>query len=493
VDNPFLIYYILLAGMADSPWDLLTLVEPDGYFQSRGIETTAARLEEIARTRPDDGKTQAAQLLAIRWLGEHRVAGARETLLAIAGGRLAQDRHGFARDYARRALAALDGRCPERARTAENSLREALQWFPEDVVAVAALDLGVSWANKPFGTKAVLVSTSPGRPPEPMVVRPSPFPQGGCGDRENDPYRWTNHLGNVRVLRVAVAVLPPAPAGGKPGVLVRCTGLWDHQRLVEHLRQEQEISLVREEAKAPADRITLLRARDGSMLAVVGDTDLIFGESDLQGEDLAAVEQALEVRAGRKASVLRGPLAADLREVPVNASGLYAGQVDQEVIGPPLAKHFGIPHVPHHLVLHATVDETGSIDVGFRGLMRTPEEARAFTESIRESRDRALASLGPSRPTGSAVALSETLNSITTADDGASVSGKARVSGDLPQALTEWALGQLLVPLFSAMQPFIVAAFILEAVCLALLCGGIALGTYFAVRAVVQRRRTPSS
>src|SRR5262249_51293534 len=116
--------YLLLAGLGDSPRHLVTLIDAEPYFQSRQIEISAEHLEQLAGTPPADAKGEVAQLLAIRWLGEHRTEAARGTLERIAQGQVGEDKYHFAQEYARRALAALDGQRPARPRTAENSLRQ---------------------------------------------------------------------------------------------------------------------------------------------------------------------------------------------------------------------------------------------------------------------------------------------------------------------------------------------------------------------------------
>jgi hypothetical protein len=83
--------------------DFVSLLDAPQYFKSRGIEMKVEKMLELAGKTPADGKEQVQQLLAIRWLGEHadtikKTGNARETLQAIADGKEAKDRHGFAAD-----------------------------------------------------------------------------------------------------------------------------------------------------------------------------------------------------------------------------------------------------------------------------------------------------------------------------------------------------------------------------------------------------------
>jgi hypothetical protein len=150
VDTALLLVYLVLAYAGDYPRDYLTLLNADEYFQARQIATKPANMQELATTEPVDARTQVRQLLAIRWLGEHKVEQARGTLEKIAQGWVAQDPEGFASDYAKRALGQLDGQAVEPPKSFKESLHEALAWFPEDVACFGALDLGGRWGKQPF-------------------------------------------------------------------------------------------------------------------------------------------------------------------------------------------------------------------------------------------------------------------------------------------------------------------------------------------------------
>src|SRR5262249_26973970 len=190
-------------------------------FQSRQIDITAAHLEELAGKLPEDAKAEVAQLLAIRWLGEHRVEAARGTLQRIAQGQIAQDKHRFAQDYARRALAALDGQRPARPLTTENSLRQALEWFPEETTLAVAVDLTASWANKPFRIPA-----PPNPDPAAPAQKPFVFDLAHLQWANWEPlYQAADELGNIRFQRVALAYPVPLPPDREGLVMVRLTWL----------------------------------------------------------------------------------------------------------------------------------------------------------------------------------------------------------------------------------------------------------------------------
>src|SRR5262249_13822868 len=145
-----------------------------------------------------DGKTQAQQLLAIRWLGEHpdqvkKADGARAVLEQIADGKKAQDGTGFAKLYARQALARLDRKPVSVAAVAPAGSRreEALAWFPADANVVAGLELRsqqrtIGPADERIGQFLAAIMTGP----------------GGA----EDLYRTAEKLGNVRLDRLALAL-----------------------------------------------------------------------------------------------------------------------------------------------------------------------------------------------------------------------------------------------------------------------------------------------
>src|SRR5262249_31006008 len=111
------LFAFLVVSGGNFPGDLVTLIDADMYFQARKVDVTAAQMVALAGKDPVDGKTQIAQLLALRWLGDHpNVVKAdskiRALLEVVAQGKKAQDPQRFARDYAQRALSRVDGKPP---------------------------------------------------------------------------------------------------------------------------------------------------------------------------------------------------------------------------------------------------------------------------------------------------------------------------------------------------------------------------------------------
>jgi hypothetical protein len=453
MNNSLLWCYLLLAGFADSPCDLVTCIDADAYFQARHIAVTAERLQDRAAEEPADNAGQLARLLAIRWLGEHRVRAAGGTLWLLARGPVASDPHGFAQEYAARALARLDGKPFGRGPTRANWLREGLQWFPENVTCVAALDLTVAWANKPLVLKG-WGGLAPGRATGPdLVLGPALLAR----DDPEPLYRGVERFGNMALDRVAVAQLAPVQPGATGAAAARLTGRWDHRALVGYLRQVMGLSLAGWEQRRGGEAITFLRDDERQLaVAVIGDSDLVVAAMPgAPGEGEAALERILEVRSGRQADVLRGPARADLEAVPGNTSALLVGELPEEMRSS-LAKDLETPSFPHRVVLHVIVNQSADLDVRFRGLLRTPGEARSLAEDVRRRRDSATAFLAKLRSDQASEApapLIRTLDSIRVEADGATIRGEAHISGDVPDALAELVpllLGQALEGLGNA-------------------------------------------
>src|SRR5262249_14335396 len=161
---------------------------------------------------------------AIRWLGEHKVEKARKTLEKIAQGQVAQDRPGFARDYAKRALAQLDGQAVGPPESFKDRLHEALAWFPEDVACFGALDLGGRWGKHPF---------------DPELLR---FYHSAFGEQKEELYRFVEDYGNIRLQRISFGYSPAVPPEHGQRVFLRLTGLADHNRFKEYLQKEMKVT-----------------------------------------------------------------------------------------------------------------------------------------------------------------------------------------------------------------------------------------------------------
>src|SRR5262249_49475261 len=276
-------------------------------------------------------------------------------------------------------------------------LHGALAWFPEDVACFGALDLGGRWGKQPF---------------DPELLR---FYQNynAFSEQKEQLDCFVEVWGNIRLQRISFAYSPAVPPEhGQRGCL-RLTGLANNNRLKEYLQKEMKSTAVREENGPNGEPVTWLTSEKGPcgedprMVVLVGNTDLILAVDEEPDKSPKAVEQVLEVRAGKQASLLKGSWAATLHEIPENACGLLIGEPPArmgkeagEVEGP----------LPRRIVAHLIADE--SIDIHFAAVMRNAEDAQAFAENLVNYRERNMAPLKERPRSPSAAVLIQAWDSI---------------------------------------------------------------------------------
>ena len=136
----------LLAGGANGS-DLVSLVQPEHYFKSREVRVSIDSMIDVALTEPKTGKAQIMQLDALRYLADESAAfkkasnyaSNREAIELIAEGKRAQDKLGFAKEYAQRTLDKLDGKKPPEQKITPIR-KDAFNWFPADSTLVYGVD-----------------------------------------------------------------------------------------------------------------------------------------------------------------------------------------------------------------------------------------------------------------------------------------------------------------------------------------------------------------
>jgi hypothetical protein len=141
------VLFFMLMSAAGQPTDLVSMLSPQDYFKAHGIEkVTTDKMVELASKDPVTGQAQIAQLLALRTLGADanfkksaNYATQRTLLEGIAAGSKAQDKQGFAKEYAQRTLAQIDGVKPP-ALPSLGSREEGLAWFPSSATIVGGLE-----------------------------------------------------------------------------------------------------------------------------------------------------------------------------------------------------------------------------------------------------------------------------------------------------------------------------------------------------------------
>lgn len=377
-----MILFVLL-GFGSNSRDVVSYLNADDYFKSRKVEVTVERLLALAATSPRDGKDQVMQLLAIRKLAANPAEAGKDkrvrALLAeIAEGKKGKDRLGFAEDYAKRALAQLDGKEAAPQTMPKDSLRsEAFAWFPKDAALVAAFDM-----RPGEGIPAAEVTA--------LQTLATKFA------RESNPeqiYEVAEKLGNIRVDRFAVGVAPD-PQGGKENgrIYVRVSGKVDHRRLVTFLR-DMELKLVNEEDGGGGQMISILQPKnDPPVFAVVGDSDvLIAGYMRNRGEHMAVLREMLNVRAGMQRGVAAGPLAERLKKADPQTFILMAGDLTKDLgfgpLGAPGVDGKGV--MPKSVAMEATRKAKG-LDIVLDAVMANADDAQRLAEEAKRTLHEAL-------------------------------------------------------------------------------------------------------
>jgi hypothetical protein len=271
--------------------------------------------------------------------------------------------------------------------------------------------------------------------------------------------RFVEDWGNIRLQRIAFGYSPAAPPEHGHRLFLRLTGLADHNRLKEYLRKEMQVTAVREENGPNGEPVTWLSSEKGPcgadprMAVLVGDTDLFLAVGEEPDKSLKAMEQVLEVRAGKQASLLKGKWAATLQEIPENACGLLIGEPPDSM--PKEAGEVEGP-LPRRIVAYLIADER--VDIHFAAVMRNAKDAQTFAENLLNYRERNIAPLQGRAQSPSAAVLIQAWESIKVETNGLEVRGEAHISGDVPSAIvglfTE-GLNAFFAPLASALASIV--------------------------------------
>jgi hypothetical protein len=374
-----ILFLLALAGGGSK--DLVSFVDAKDYFQARDIEVKVDKMVELAGKTPADAQASVSQLLAIRWLGDHpaevkKAKGARETLQQIAAGKKGKDSTGFARDYAGRALAKLDGKpLPVRALPA-NSVRDAgLRWFPKESTIFGSYDLRL-----PEGVKETENTTW--RKLLGGLLRPQ--------DKQQ-MYKFIEGVGNIRFDRVSFAVIPDVNQESQTRLFFRFTGKGDPKRFAAFVTEQDRNMVVKEKKGARGEKITLIESPKGRgpAIALVDDTDLIIAgyaggprrQGDQEPSHMEVLDQALQIMAGKKTSLVKGPQAGVLKSIPARASGLVMGELPDKWRTALTGR--GSPFKAFPKTFKGTlIRKANVVELKMTGSAASAKEARDFVESV---------------------------------------------------------------------------------------------------------------
>ena len=418
---------LLMGGGGGS--DLLTMLNAEDYFRTRGIETRMDKMMELASKTPAGSKAGVQQLLALRVLGEkadqlkasREFAEYREILKQIAAGKKAQDNLGFAREYATWTLsrAGVTVAADNKADPVRRLQETTLDWFPAKLALAAALDVRGGRSFDPGDAKLRNLIDALGKqiPPGEM----------------DKLYKQVEQLGNVRVDRVALGYLPDPDHADKGRLFVRLTGKADHRQLVKVFTQDLNIEAIEQSrgtAKEPP--IAILQAsKSEPAFAVIGDSDFIIA-GNLDGKNpLDTIKQILAVRAGKEASVLKGPLADELKKISDKAAGFVVGKLPEPLLKDMTSPRGPFKVVPEHIVVEIQT-QGDKLTLRLQGKLKNPDDAKSFCDSIVQLRAKGLEALtnlpkNPPFPIDEAD-VKETLTSIQAEAKGETATVSMRLS-----------------------------------------------------------------
>ncbi len=327
------VFLVLLMFGGETFTDAVSLVPTAPYFKSRNVEVSHDKLIDLAGQNPSDPKTQILQLVALKALAEDsaklkespKIKEYRAVLEAIAQGKKAKDRTGFAPEYALKALAALDGKPLPMKESPARDFEQGLSWFPKEAIFAGQ-----------FANRATNASLSGRYLAESWDKLPEGIAEQAFGVIEQ--------IGNVRIDRISFAVAPSKLEGdrflavGKRSkaleIFVRVTGRLNTDWMVAYLRKNADNvgKLKIDETKDEnGTELTAINPHDHLSLMYVGDAELMIAAyvrvryADHQN----LVQKMLGLRSGKGDNLLKGPLSAELKKLPEKTTALLVGTIPE--------------------------------------------------------------------------------------------------------------------------------------------------------------------
>lgn len=393
---------LLTGGMNDT--DLVAMVQPKAYFQSREIRLSIDSMIDVAIREPKDNKAQIMQLSALRYLTDEsdafkkatNYASNREAIEEIAQGKRAQDKAGFSKEYAQRMLDKLDGKKAAKAKF-EPTRGEGFAWFPADTTLAGVIDL----RGAPPGD---------GKDPIKELLKLLP-------ERErNQMYDTIEKVGNIRLERMAFAY---SDGNGKNDgrFILRITGKGSQEGMLEMFRllDGGRGGLDSRVLKDDKD-VTLLEEPNNRspIIMLVGNTDLLIVATEDRlnpGKRDDLVQDVLQARAKKKPNAATGKLKDRLGKVPEKAVGFLIGDVP-EGARRELGREFDAVPTGGAIYVERTAQ---GLQVQAEGGMANAEDAGKLVQKIGALRKEGIAEIqkemqNPQRPGGPPIPFQGLIN-----------------------------------------------------------------------------------
>jgi hypothetical protein len=382
-----LMFFLMMALNGSGSADLVSYFDGAPYFRSRSIEMKPEKMVELAGKEPASAKEEISRLLAIRWLGEHgaevkKTPNARELLEQIAQRKKGKDPLGFARDYARLALARLDGKSTSLDTLPANSVRfDALAWFPSQCSLFGAMDY------RP--PKGISVTTE-----DSLRIWLSQV----LGERgREEMYKAVEGIGNVRVDRISFGVVPDPNNDQQTRLYYRMTGKGDSRRILDFLKQNGGDTKISTRKSPDGEPIGVADfKRHGPAIIFIGNTDMVvagFPGARGQVDNGPIVEEVLDLGAGKKKNLLTGPYAGMLRSTSSGVSGLFIGDLPEKW-RKAITGGRGSPFraVPQYFNLWFMSNSKG-LRIRFTGSAANAREAREIIDGVDQLKQKAMEGL----------------------------------------------------------------------------------------------------
>jgi hypothetical protein len=419
-------FFLLLLGQTGPASDLLWIIDADQYFVDQSIKPDARAMLELGGRQPRDAQSEVAQLLAIRWLGEHHAVDAIPLLRKLVEQRPDSPFAVFARDYARQALALMDNRIESASGRSWQDLRSSLRWFPREMTFALAFDLTARWATKPCQSQAF------------QWVVDAFLKDAGS---QIALARFANNVGNIRIERIALSQTS-TKEGSQSDTMIRVTGQWHRDRLSRYLAILTESPPFWERRVSAGVPVTLYVLGQGCIVALIGDQDLVLVNYWSPEKSLMALQHLLAAREGKAPGILAGPLAASLRADCRDADGIVVGRVPRE-LGDEMSQGLGpIKVVPDELTVRFRVKN--DIHVDFQARMKNAQDAAAAVEQVASYRIEQMAALRKLSATEAAASLLQAVGTIKVHPDGTLIRMSAQIPRDSP-----WAVGEVMEARFT--------------------------------------------
>lgn len=379
--GPAELLMLLLLSSGGSMPDAVSIFPARDYFKMRDIDPNPTKLIELAGKDPTTAKTQIQQLMALRILAETPKLPPEivKVVRDIAEGTRAKDKHGFAQHYARKVMAAIDGKIDQQPVKAKAS--DGLEWFPSDASIAGVIDF-----------RLARIPGIPMASAEPLFWKF--LPEKVKREVLTKSFEVLESTGNVELHRGAVAVAEGARGLEDPRIYARFSGKFNHEWIVETLRKQTPLTI--EAGKGP-DGMTFHYTeieRGELILALLGDNEfLLAGVPDRgAGKGMPLLQEMFDVRAKKKDSVLVGKRTKDLfAKVPAGALGMFVIDMPKENKGffPPI---FGPGALPEKAVL-AITPAIKALDLQLEVVMANKNDADDLVKNISKMRERGIQEL----------------------------------------------------------------------------------------------------